>query len=73
MRMPGHITLYIIRCEAGDLGEASQHARANFVAVVKGKHDIGLTASLEHSMGTGCSFNPPADAEKSGENTRGLG
>lgn len=49
--------------------QARKHTRADFVTVVKCEDDIRLPAPLENSMGTGCSLDLPADAEKRGENS----
>jgi len=41
--------------------------------VVKGKYNIRPTGTLKHSMGTGCSFNVPADAKERRKHPGSLG
>ncbi len=58
--------LQIIWCEAGHFRQAGQHARADFVAVVKGEDYIRSARPLQNPMGAGRAFDLPADAKERG-------
>jgi hypothetical protein len=68
---PGCSCSEIFRCEASALGNASEHARADFVRVVKCKDVVRPLGTCERLMRTRFAFELPANAEERGENASG--
>jgi hypothetical protein len=64
--------LQIFRFKAGVFGDAREHLRTDFFAVMEGKHHIRPAVPRQNSMGTmgsaALAFDGPTDAEQSGEN-----
>src|SRR5260221_12410984 len=66
----GHLEIF--RLETGVLRYARQHARSNFVAVVKSKHKIRPAGTRKCFVRSGLAFERPTTPVKSCEYSRGL-
>ena len=51
----------ILRCQAGIASDASEHAGADLVAVVKGEGDVRPTGTLKDAVGTALPRYLPTD------------
>lgn len=61
--MSAALRLEVLWCEPCDFGKASQHARSDFVPVVKRKDHIRPARPLKDFVGTDRTFEMPANAE----------
>lgn len=55
------------------LGNPCQHARTDFVVIVKGEDEVRESATLKNSMGAASALDAPACAEQSREYSASLG
>ena len=65
--------LKVFRGKSSPFRQASKHLGANFFAIVKRKHNVRPAVPRQYPVRAGCSFDYPADAKKSGKNTRSAG
>jgi hypothetical protein len=54
------------------LGEAGQHARADFVTVMKSENDVRPSGLLQDFVRTGDAFDLPSEAKEGGKNAWSL-
>ena len=62
------IPLQIFRFKAGVFGNAREHLRTDFLAVVEGKHHIRPARPRQNPMGSAAlTFDDPTDVKQRGE------
>lgn len=59
--------LEVVGCQIGDLGDSSQHSRADLLIVVEGEDDIRFVSFGQGAMGAGLAFDRPATTKQRGE------
>jgi len=59
-----------LRSETRAFRDACEHARADFLRIVKGEDEVRPTITRERFVGTGLSLDLPANPVESGEHTR---
>ena len=64
--------LQIFGTKTSVLGDACEHARADFLAVVKGENEVWPAQSGHRSMRARLTLDLPSKSEKSSKNTFGL-
>jgi hypothetical protein len=65
--------LKVARCQASMLRDSRQHARPNFLIIVKAEDEIWPTRSGQGAVGAGGALEGPPNSEECRKDSAGLG